>query len=171
MHEQSLRFTDAAVSLFTEAQWLRHEATNMERTTCVLYARAGRAALCALLGANDADLSAAAATADLLDLVHHLHFQREPLATTAIPHARRLSLVLLMDRFDAGRDFVTRDLLGLEDVLECEKAASQLLVSCLLRLFGISLESALAMYAKSEGGSTFRSLLPCWQDDDHDGDV
>jgi hypothetical protein len=166
MHEQSLRFTDAALSLFTEAQWLRHEATNMERTTCVLYARAGRAALCALLGANDADLSSAAGTSNLLELVDTLHAQRDPLAANSKDHARRLSAVLVMDRTDAGRDYVTRELFDRDDVLKCEEGASYMLTACLQRLFGIDLSKALFLHGASNGGPPFRYFLPRERDDD-----
>jgi len=133
---------EAALSLYEDALWLKADGQHIDRITCLLYARAGRAALLAL--AIHHRIAVIPSTVNLAGLAASLE-THEPVLRKPKRQAacRDLSRVLVLDGSDAGADYVTRDLFGEEDAEHCADAATQLLNLCCQRLLGMVLDDAL----------------------------
>lgn len=136
---------EAALAAFAEAHLMRQEPDGgRERLACALFARSARSALAALCVAQGTPGDAS--TLNLMALVAPLDGGRLRQAEQALTAARLLSRVLVLDQWEAGAGYVTRDLFDQGDVLACEAAAQRLLELCCRRLLRCGWEDALIRF-------------------------
>jgi hypothetical protein len=138
---------EAALAHYTHAQWTQHDGFHCERLSCVLYARAARCALNALLSAQGGNpdagalnLLAAVACLDQRGRIFGRNLDKVQL------HARQLSRALILDQSDAGAGYVTRDLFDQADVETCAAAATFFVDLCCRRLLRATYEQALVRF-------------------------
>jgi HEPN domain-containing protein len=147
MFDHCLRYADAGLHQFYEANWLLQQAPPSARTCCVLYARSGRIALKALLAALDQSAPTPSNLPSILNQLEQMGFGFDEQAAL---HARRLTRVLVLDRYDTGYDYAAQDLFGYDDAKACAVSAALFLDMCLRCLWSVSLSDALRPYEECD---------------------
>jgi hypothetical protein len=154
MFEHCARHLEAGLDLYQEARWLGQDERFSARTACALFARAGRAALRGLMAALDQSATTPSNLPSLLGALDEAGYSFPQFAVT---YAERLTRVLVLDRFDSGYDYLTRDLFGTSDVLECDLFAAYFLDCSLRSLRAVSLDQALR-HRGDQHGTLLRTL-------------